>query len=129
MAFELPPLPYGFDALEPHIDAQTMQIHHDKHHGAYVTNLNKALEGKPEAGWSIEQILQGKAPHDALVYVPRICGICSVSQSVASARAGRILRRRRASPLRRRRGVAVQHADFTSGRAVGRGDRYDAGGL
>ena len=59
MAFELPPLPYGFDALEPHIDAQTMQIHHDKHHGAYVTILNKALEGKPEAGWSIEQILHG----------------------------------------------------------------------
>jgi Fe-Mn family superoxide dismutase len=59
MAFELPPLHYGFDALEPHIDAQTMQIHHDKHHAAYVTNLNKALEGKPEAGWSIEQLLQG----------------------------------------------------------------------
>jgi superoxide dismutase, Fe-Mn family len=44
MAFTLPPLPYAFDALEPHIDAKTMEIHHDKHHGAYVTNLNKALE-------------------------------------------------------------------------------------
>jgi Fe-Mn family superoxide dismutase len=43
MAFELPPLPYDFSALEPHIDAQTMQIHHDKHHAAYVTNLNNAL--------------------------------------------------------------------------------------
>ena len=45
MAFTVPPLPYSFDALEPHIDAKTMEIHHDKHHGAYVTNLNKALEG------------------------------------------------------------------------------------
>src|SRR5258707_15650445 len=45
--FELPPLPYAFDALEPHIDKQTMEIHHDKHHGAYATNLNKALESVP----------------------------------------------------------------------------------
>lgn len=48
MAHELPPLPYAFDALEPHIDAQTMQIHHDKHHAAYVNNLNAALEKAPE---------------------------------------------------------------------------------
>jgi superoxide dismutase, Fe-Mn family len=48
MAFSLPPLPYPFSALEPHIDEQTMQIHHGKHHQAYVTNLNAALEGKPE---------------------------------------------------------------------------------
>src|SRR5215470_876769 len=45
MTFTVPPLPYAFDALEPYIDAKTMEIHHDKHHGAYVTNLNKALEG------------------------------------------------------------------------------------
>jgi superoxide dismutase, Fe-Mn family len=45
MSHTLPPLPYSFDALEPYIDAKTMEIHHDKHHGAYVTNLNKALEG------------------------------------------------------------------------------------
>src|ERR1700730_11514877 len=45
MAYELPPLPYPADALEPHIDAQTMTIHHDKHHGTYVTNVNAALEG------------------------------------------------------------------------------------
>ena len=45
MAFELPPLPYPADALEPHIDAQTMTIHHDKHHGTYVTNLNAAIAG------------------------------------------------------------------------------------
>lgn len=48
MAHELLPLPYPFDALEPYIDAKTMEIHHDKHHAAYVTNLNKALEGHPE---------------------------------------------------------------------------------
>jgi superoxide dismutase, Fe-Mn family len=45
MAFELPPLPYDYSALEPHIDAQTMQLHHDKHHQAYVNNLNTALQG------------------------------------------------------------------------------------
>src|SRR5258708_175132 len=49
-AFTLPPLPYSFDALEPHIDAQTMQIHHDKHHAAYVANLNKAVDEFPELG-------------------------------------------------------------------------------
>src|SRR5512145_1271491 len=48
MTHNLQPLPYAFDALEPYIDAKTMEIHHDKHHGAYVTNLNKALEGHPE---------------------------------------------------------------------------------
>jgi superoxide dismutase, Fe-Mn family len=47
-SFVLPPLPYAFDALEPYIDAKTMEIHHDKHHGAYVTNLNKAIEGNTE---------------------------------------------------------------------------------
>src|SRR5271168_545000 len=48
MAFTVPPLPYSFDALEPSIDARTMEIHHDKHHGAYVTNLNKALDGNAD---------------------------------------------------------------------------------
>lgn len=48
MKFELPPLPYAFDALEPHIDAKTMEIHHDRHHAAYVNNLNAALEKHPE---------------------------------------------------------------------------------
>ena len=58
MAHELPPLNYPFDALEPHIDTQTMQIHHDKHHAAYVTNLNKALESAPGlAGKAISEIL------------------------------------------------------------------------
>ncbi|RKR81598.1 Fe-Mn family superoxide dismutase [Mucilaginibacter gracilis] len=57
MAFELPALPYATDALEPHIDKLTMEIHHGKHHQAYVTNLNKALEGKPEATSSIEDII------------------------------------------------------------------------
>ncbi|QXU41591.1 superoxide dismutase [Pedobacter sp. D749] len=58
MAFELPALHYATDALEPHIDKTTMEIHHDKHHQAYVTNLNKALEGKPEASSSIEEIVK-----------------------------------------------------------------------
>ncbi len=57
MAFTLPPLPYGFGALEPHIDAQTMQIHHDKHHQAYVDNLNKALAGTPNEHKSLEELV------------------------------------------------------------------------
>jgi len=58
MAFELPKLPYAVDALEPYIDAQTMTIHHDKHHAAYVTNLNGALEKHPElASKSLEELL------------------------------------------------------------------------
>ncbi len=58
MAFQLPPLPYAFNALEPHIDAKTMEIHHDKHHAAYVTNLNAALEKYPALqNKSIEALL------------------------------------------------------------------------
>src|SRR5262245_29694596 len=57
--FVLPPLGYGYDALEPHIDAQTMQIHHDKHHAAYVANLNKAVAAQPELGKkSVEELLR-----------------------------------------------------------------------
>jgi Fe-Mn family superoxide dismutase len=48
MAFEVPPLPYDYNALEPHIDEETMHLHHDKHHQAYVTNLNNALQSHPE---------------------------------------------------------------------------------
>lgn len=59
MAFELPALPYAFNALEPHLDARTMEIHHGKHHQGYVNNLNKAIEGTPLAGKSIEEILRG----------------------------------------------------------------------
>lgn len=58
MSFELPKLPYAYDALEPHIDAKTMEIHHSKHHGGYVTKLNAALEGKPEADASLEEIMK-----------------------------------------------------------------------
>lgn len=58
--FTVPPLPYPFDALEPYIDAKTMEIHHDKHHGAYVTNVNKALEGHPDLqAKSIDDLLKG----------------------------------------------------------------------
>ncbi|CAD5274528.1 MULTISPECIES: superoxide dismutase [Imperialibacter] len=58
MAFELPALPYATNALEPHIDARTMEIHHGKHHNAYVTNLNKAIEGTEMAGKSLEELLK-----------------------------------------------------------------------
>src|SRR5437867_4051830 len=58
MAYELPPLPYDYSALEPYIDTQTMQLHHDKHHAAYVNNLNAAIEKHPE--------LAGKSPEDLL---------------------------------------------------------------
>jgi len=57
MAFSVPDLPYAFDALEPYIDAQTMEIHHDKHHAAYVTNANAALEGTEWADTPVEEIL------------------------------------------------------------------------
>jgi len=59
MPFQLPELPYAHDALEPYIDTMTMEIHHSKHHGAYVTNLNKALEGSDWASKPIEEILAG----------------------------------------------------------------------
>jgi Fe-Mn family superoxide dismutase len=57
MAFQLPDLPYPYDALEPHIDAETMRIHHDLHHKAYVDNANKALEGTGDADSSVEHVL------------------------------------------------------------------------
>jgi Fe-Mn family superoxide dismutase len=57
MPFEVPPLPYDYAALEPHIDEQTMRVHHDKHHQAYVDNANKALEGTEWADRSVEQVL------------------------------------------------------------------------
>jgi Fe-Mn family superoxide dismutase len=57
MAFQLPPLKYSFDALEPHIDARTMEIHHDKHHAGYTNNLNSAIEGTALEGKTIEEIL------------------------------------------------------------------------
>lgn len=59
MAHQLPPLPYGYDALEPHIDKETMMLHHDKHHAAYVNNLNAALEKHPElADKSVEDLIR-----------------------------------------------------------------------
>jgi superoxide dismutase, Fe-Mn family len=66
MKYELPALPYAHEALEPHIDAQTMQIHHGKHHQAYVNNLNAALEKHPELSTSLEVMLSdlSKVPED-----------------------------------------------------------------
>jgi superoxide dismutase, Fe-Mn family len=58
MAFELPNLPYDFNALEPHIDAKTMEIHHGKHHNAYVTKLNEAVEGSDLEGKSLEELMK-----------------------------------------------------------------------
>jgi Fe-Mn family superoxide dismutase len=58
MPFEVPPLPYDYAALEPHIDEQTMRVHHDKHHQAYVDNANKALEGTDWADRPVEEVLQ-----------------------------------------------------------------------
>ncbi|MBX2938851.1 MAG: superoxide dismutase, partial [Ferruginibacter sp.] len=58
MAFTLDPLPYAHDALEPHIDTLTMQIHHGKHHQAYVDNLNKAIAGTPHEGKSLEALVK-----------------------------------------------------------------------
>jgi Fe-Mn family superoxide dismutase len=67
MAHDLPPLPYPYEALEPHIDTQTMQIHHDKHHATYVTNLNNAISGNTELeGMSAEDLIKNlsKVPED-----------------------------------------------------------------
>lgn len=67
MAFELPALPYSNDALEPHIDARTMEIHHDKHHAGYTTKLNKAIEGTDLENKSIEEILGNISQHSTAV--------------------------------------------------------------
>lgn len=71
MPFEVPPLPYGYDALEPHIDARTMEIHHDKHHAAYVNKLNAALAGHPD--------FQSKGLEDLLI------GLTSLPDSIRTA--------------------------------------------
>ncbi len=61
--FELPPLPYAFDALEPHIDKLTMEIHHDRHHKAYVDNLNKAVKESKTSSASLEELMAGISKH------------------------------------------------------------------
>lgn len=66
MAFELPSLPYAFDALEPHIDARTMEIHHGKHHAGYTAKLNAAIEGTDLAGKSIEELLTNHVDNGAV---------------------------------------------------------------
>lgn len=67
MAFELPKLPYAYTALEPHIDARTMEIHHSKHHNAYVTNLNNAIAGTDAEKLSIEEICKNISKYPAAV--------------------------------------------------------------
>jgi superoxide dismutase, Fe-Mn family len=67
MSFELPKLPYDYNALEPYIDSATMEIHYTKHHGAYTTNLNKAIEGSPLADLTIEAILKNVSQHSPAV--------------------------------------------------------------
>jgi superoxide dismutase, Fe-Mn family len=67
MAFELPKLTYAYNALEPHIDAKTMEIHHTKHHQAYTTNLNAAIAGTDLEGKSIEEILSNISKHSAAI--------------------------------------------------------------
>lgn len=67
MAFTLPKLPYDYKALEPHIDAQTMEIHHTKHHQAYITNFNNAVAGKPEDSMSLEEIFKNVSKQPAAV--------------------------------------------------------------
>jgi len=72
MAYELPPLPYDYNALEPYIDEQTMRIHHDRHHGTYVTNVNNALANQPDlAALPVEQLIQnlGRVPEDIRITV------------------------------------------------------------
>ena len=69
MAYTLPDLPYGYDALEPYIDVETMHLHHDKHHNTYVTNLNAAIEKYPELEeQSIEELMKNlnEVPEDML---------------------------------------------------------------
>src|SRR4030095_13570002 len=92
MAFNLPQLPYSFNALEPHIDAKTMEIHHGKHHQAYVINLNKALESAPNlATKSAEDVIKdlaatpcAPAAADTSITVP--VGSCSLQQRVRTSR-------------------------------------------
>lgn len=67
MAFQLPPLPYASNALEPHIDARTMEIHHDKHHAAYVNNLNAAITGTDLDKQTLEEILKNVSKHPPAV--------------------------------------------------------------
>ena len=62
MPYTLPDLPYAYDALEPHIDAQTMEIHHSKHHNTYVTNLNAAVDGTEYDGVAIEELIEKVPP-------------------------------------------------------------------
>ena len=75
MAFELPKLPYAYDALEPHIDARTMEIHHGKHHNAYVTNLNAAIAGTDLDGKSLEELMKVAGTNTAVSTAPKAASV------------------------------------------------------
>ena len=113
--YTLPALPYAFDALEPHIDAQTMQIHHDKHHAAYVNNLNAAIEKAPElAKKPLDELLSGLAVLDLarrLEEGRRAHGRAGRGPEEIVRRLREVqgtVRRRRHRPLRIRLGLAGQ---------------------
>src|SRR6266852_2929259 len=77
MAFEVPPLPYDYNALEPYIDTQTMQLHHDKHHGACVNKLNNALQNQWQlASWPVQDLVRriNEVPHSLRTAVPHNAG-------------------------------------------------------
>ena len=143
MPYQLPPLPYAFNALEPHIDAKTMEIHHDKHHAAYVTNLNKAVEGTEWDNRPIEELVATSkrcpkrfAPRcatTAAVMPTTRCSGPSWAQARAAQPSGKLaeaidvaigrlrrlqanLHRRRHGPLRQRLGLAERRQEQEAGR-------------
>ena len=122
MPYELPPLPYPNDALEPHIDAQTMEIHHDKHHQAYITNLNKALEGHDSlSSKPVEELIADLSavpearPHGGPQQRRRSCQPFVLLENPRSERRWRADRR---TKVGRRRNVR------RPGRVEGEGQRY-----
>ena len=131
MAHELPKLPYDFAALEPHIDAQTMQIHHGKHHQAYVTNLNAALEKHPELhGKSIEELCRGHQHRCPKTSARRSATTAAATGTTACSGSGwpptPAARRRARSPTRSTPRSAASTRSRNSGRKAGVG-RFGSG--
>ncbi len=139
MAHEVPPLPYAYNALEPHIDEQTMQIHHDKHHAAYVNNLNAALEKHPELQQkSVEDLLRGinSVPEDIRTAVRNNGGghvnhtmfweIMGPGKGGAPTRRGRRRDHRDVRQLRRVQGAVRPRPASAASAAAGRGSSTPA---